>query len=203
MHVPLLSDRCVGLPYPQNLWYLRIFRIGLQVSDKVLGYQEPSRLPGHSAREPNLAPAMAGVLMNIKTSQTLRLCTLTLLLLSAGSASLEAQTNVLTYHNDNARTGQNTTETTLTLANVNTTQFAKLHSVSVDGYVYAQPLVMTNVSISGGTHTVVYVATMNDSLYAIDANNGSVLWQLSLIPPVPPRPRATIRSVAISRPRLG
>jgi glucose dehydrogenase len=47
--------------------------------------------------------------------------------------------------------------------------------------VYAQPLVLTNVSIGGGTHNVVYVATENDSVYAIDANNGKVYWQKSLL----------------------
>lgn len=111
-------------------------------------------------------------------------CMLSSVLFWAASACLQAQTNVLTYHNDNARTGQNTHETVLTPANVNWAHFGKLYSVNVDGYVYSQPLVLTNVSIPGqGTHNVVYVATENDTLYAVDADKGVTLWQLSFIHP--------------------
>jgi hypothetical protein len=92
-----------------------------------------------------------------------------------------AQVNVTTYHNDNARTGQNTQETTLTPSNVKLGSFGKLFSVAVDGQVYAQPLILSNVSIGGGTHNVAYVATENDSVYAIDANNGTVYWKQSLM----------------------
>ena len=98
------------------------------------------------------------------------------------SSVLQAQVNVTTYHNDNARTGQNTQEAILTPANVNSGQFGKLFSVSVDGWVYAQPLYLSNVTISGGTHNVLYVATEHDSLYAIDADSGTIYWQISLIP---------------------
>jgi len=98
------------------------------------------------------------------------------------SIALQAQVNVTTYHNDNARTAQNTQETILTPANVNSGQFGKLFSVSVDGWVYAQPLYLSNVNISGVTHNVLYVATEHDSLYAIDADKGTVYWQISLIP---------------------
>ena len=89
---------------------------------------------------------------------------------------------VFTYHNDNARTGQNTQETALTPANVNSTQFGKLFSVAVEGNVVAQPLYVANLNFSGTIHNVVYVATENDNLYAIDADNGTILWNLSLIP---------------------
>jgi outer membrane protein assembly factor BamB len=97
---------------------------------------------------------------------------------------LSAGQDVLTYHNDNARAGLNGSESVLTTANVNVNQFGKVLSVPLDGYVYAQPLILTGVSIpSQGVHNVVYVATEHESLYAIDADNGAVLWQVSFIDP--------------------
>src|SRR5437660_5199406 len=94
-------------------------------------------------------------------------------------------TSVLTYHNDNARTGQNLTETSLTPQNVNAASFGKLFSVPVDGAVYAQPLYVPNVSIPGqGMRNVVYVATEHDSVYAFDADaSGPPLWHVSFIDP--------------------
>jgi hypothetical protein len=108
------------------------------------------------------------------------MCVVFCLCLIAAQSSL-AQVNVTTYHNDNARTGQNTRETTLTTSNVKLGAFGKLFSVALDGQAYAQPLVLSNVSIGGGTHNVVYVATENDTVYAIDANNGTIYWQKSLL----------------------
>jgi len=96
--------------------------------------------------------------------------------------ALHGQVNVTTYHNDNSRTGQNTQEAILTPANVNSGQFGKLFSVAVDGRVYAQPLYLSNINIGAGTHNILYVATEHDSLYAIDADQGTVYWRISLIP---------------------
>ena len=98
--------------------------------------------------------------------------------------SAMAQVSVTTYYSDNSRTGHNVKETVLTLSNVNSTKFGKLFSTTVDGYVYAQPLYVPKVqNVAGGTHNVLYIVTEHDSLYAIDADSGAVLWQKSFIKP--------------------
>ncbi len=89
--------------------------------------------------------------------------------------------NVLTYHNDNARTGQNLNETILTPANVNFNSFGLLGTMPVDGLVDAEPLYVSQLNISGGTHNVVYVVTENDSVYAFDADNFTQLWKVSVV----------------------
>jgi hypothetical protein len=90
--------------------------------------------------------------------------------------------DVLTYHNNNARTGLNSTETTLTLSNVNSSLFGRLFTLSVDGLVDAEPLYLSAVPISGsGTHNLLIMVTENDSVYAFDADTGAQIWQITTL----------------------
>jgi hypothetical protein len=85
--------------------------------------------------------------------------------------------SVLTQHNDNTRAGWNDNETALTTSNVNVQQFGKVFTLTVDDQVYAQPLVVGHLLIAGGTHNVVYVATVNNTVYAFDGDNGRLYWR--------------------------
>jgi hypothetical protein len=102
---------------------------------------------------------------------------------------LVAQTSVTTYHYDNNRTGWNKNETVLTPANVWSPQFGLLYTVTLNDQVDAQPLLVSGVVITAGnykgTHDVVYVATENNTVYAIDAHSGTVLLSPSFGVPVP------------------
>jgi len=112
---------------------------------------------------------------------------------ASGSASLSVlnyiPNAVLTYHNDDTRDGADLEETTLTTANVNSTQFGKLLAYPVDGQIYGQPLYFPQLSINGTTQDVVFVATENNSLYAFDADatsaNPTTLWHVNFGTPVP------------------
>jgi hypothetical protein len=103
---------------------------------------------------------------------------------ATGTASTNLQ--VLTWRNNNFRTGANENETTLMPASVNWTQFGKVFSYPVDGSVYAQPLYVANLEIPDqGLHNVVFVATEHDTVYALDADGlmSTPLWQVSFINP--------------------
>jgi uncharacterized protein (TIGR03437 family) len=100
---------------------------------------------------------------------------------------LLGQSSVVTADYDNYRTSWDQAETLLTPANVNVNSFGKLFSMPVDGVVYAQPLYVSSLNIPGaGTHNVLYVATMHNSVYAFDADSpGKILWTTNLGPSVP------------------
>ncbi|MFY9792355.1 MAG: hypothetical protein WAJ99_14315 [Candidatus Sulfotelmatobacter sp.] len=117
-------------------------------------------------------------------SRAVTFLALLLITMSFASVPLLGQTPITTWHYDNARSGADTTETLLTPSNVNTKSFGKLFTLPVDGYIVGHPLYLPGISISGqGTHNVVYVATMHDSVYAFDADSGSTspLWMTSLL----------------------
>src|ERR1700761_6883412 len=109
------------------------------------------------------------------------------LVLAYPEAWLKAQTatpvNVVTWRYDLTHQGQNTQETLLTPANVAPGSFGKLFSQAVDGYVYAQPLYVSGLTMGDGlVHNVFFVTTEHDSVYAFDADtnggaNANPLWQ--------------------------
>src|SRR3569833_1693058 len=105
-----------------------------------------------------------------------------------------AEVAVLTEHNNLSHTGANLDEKILNTSNVNTNSFGLLYSRTVDDQIYSQPLIMTNVDVPGkGVHTLVILTTVNNSVYAFDADDASVTepyWKTSFIHPpkiVPPR----------------
>ena len=89
---------------------------------------------------------------------------------------------------DRSATGANISETVLNSRSVNAAGFGKLYSYDVDGAMYAQPLYVSGL----GGHNVLYVATMNDKVYAFDADkSGPPLWirnftdEMAGVTPVP------------------
>jgi Ca2+-binding RTX toxin-like protein len=115
--------------------------------------------------------------------------------------------DMLQYHNDSSGTGRNLSETILNQSNVDSSTFGKLFTRNVDGQVYAQPIYKSQVNITTGpfqgVHAVVFVATENDSLYAIDAVNGNVLWQDSFLGAgITPVPSSDVGSTDLS-PQIG
>jgi hypothetical protein len=97
------------------------------------------------------------------------------------NSSTLSTVNVLTYHNDVERTGRNLTEKILTSSNVKSSSFGKVGFLSVDGLVDAEPLYVSNLSVGGSAHNVVFVVTEHDSVYAFDADSYAKLWHVSVL----------------------
>jgi len=85
--------------------------------------------------------------------------------------------SVVTQHNDNTRAGLNSLELKLTTSNVNSATFGKLFTMAIDDQVYAQPLMVGNLAIGSGNHNVLFVATVNNTVYAYDGDNGTLYWK--------------------------
>jgi hypothetical protein len=109
-----------------------------------------------------------------------------LIFLAASLAN--GQTSITTYHVDNNRTGWNSHETVLTPANVSQSTFGLLKAVKLNDQVDAQPLFVPGVTITAGSHQgvhdVVYIATESNTVYAIDAEAGTVLLSPNFGTPV-------------------
>lgn len=117
-----------------------------------------------------------------KTELSLALCILCLFLITSVSAHDEV--GVTTQRYDNARTGQNLSETILSTSNVSRVTFGKVFTRAVDDEIYAQPLYMSNVTVpDAGVRNVLYVATVNNTVYAFDADDpgaAAPLWRVDL-----------------------
>jgi outer membrane protein assembly factor BamB len=92
--------------------------------------------------------------------------------------------SVTTFHYDLARTGWNAKERVLTPRNVEKSRFGRLWHTPLDGQVYAAPLVVAGASVGGSTHDVIIAPTENNTVYALDADTGAVLWQQHLATPL-------------------
>ena len=97
------------------------------------------------------------------------------------TAPAAVATDVVTSKNDQARTGQNLTESILTPANVTAASFGLLRVLAVDGKVDAQPLYLSQLTLGASKHNVVFIATEHDSVYAMDADSGATLWHVSIL----------------------
>jgi len=134
------------------------------------------RTPGHSLlthRANTKSAALGAILLLVATG-------------CGGGRSLPANqgdpppsythTAVATYHNDNARTGANVTESWLTPSNVHVVTFGKRAAITVAGDVFAQPLYIPGVTTDQGSHNLIIVATEHDQAYAIDADTRQIVW---------------------------
>jgi len=100
---------------------------------------------------------------------------------TVGSNPLPSAVDVLTYHNDNARTGQNLNETILSPGTVTSANFGKVGFMPGSGLVDGEPLYVSNVMIGGAAHNVVLFVTEQDMVYAFDADTFAQLWQTSML----------------------
>jgi hypothetical protein len=137
---------------------------------------------------PVTTTADSGALFRVVVSNTAGNVTSNSAMLTVNPGTSNSSVDVITYHYDNGRSGQNLNETTLTPTNVKSATFGKKGEFTVDGKVDAQPLYLSQVTIGGQKKNVLYVATEHGSVYAFDADsiNGTTatfLWKVSTLGP--------------------
>jgi len=135
---------------------------------------------------PVTTTADSGEMFRVTVSNTAGNVTSNSALLTVNPGTTNSTVDVITYHYDNGRSGQNLNETTLTPVNVNSTQFGKKGEFTVDGKVDAQPLYLSEVTVGGQKKNVLYVATEHGSVYAFDADSisgttSTFLWKTSTL----------------------
>src|SRR5437879_3336311 len=135
---------------------------------------------------PVTTSADSGTMFRVVVTNTAGSVTSNSATLTVSTGPVASSVDVITYHYDNSRSGQDLNETVLTPANVNSTKFGKLGEFMVDGKVDAQPLYLSQITIGGQKRNVLYVATEHGSVYAFDADsiNGTastVLWHISTL----------------------
>jgi Immunoglobulin I-set domain len=136
---------------------------------------------------PVTTTANSGQQFRVQVSNSVGSVLSTVATLTVNPATSVSSIDVITYHYDNLRTGQNVNEMTLTPANVNQATFGKLGEFAVDGLVDGQPLLLSNLTLPGtGNKNVLYVVTENDSIFAFDADSitssgGTTLWHASAL----------------------
>jgi hypothetical protein len=162
----VFSVTATGTPPPNYQWYQGTTLISGAIS---ASYSIPNTTTGLTGE------TFYVIVSNSAGSETSNTVTLTVNIATASNV------NVLTYHNDNGRTGQNVNETILTTSNVKSSAFGKIGFLSVTGLVDAEPLYASNLTVSGASHNVVYVATEHDLVYAFDADSFTQLWQVSVL----------------------
>lgn len=162
----VFSVTATGTPAPTYQWYQGMAAISGATS---ASYSIPNTTTGLTGQ------TFYVIVTNSAGSATSNTATLTVNAVTASSV------NVLTYHNDNGRTGQNVNETILTTSNVKSSTFGKVSFLPVTGLVDAEPLYASNLTVSGVSHNVVFVATEHDLVYALDADSFMQLWQVSVL----------------------
>jgi hypothetical protein len=131
---------------------------------------------------PATVPGDDGAMFSVVVSNSLGTMSSTAAKLTVTPVTAANGIDVLTYKYDTSRTGQNVNEPTLTTANVNQATFGLLHTFATDGKVDAQPLYLSQLSIGGTPHNVLFITTEHGSVYAVDTSSFAVLWKVSVIP---------------------